>query len=268
MAVKVSNRGVTITPTAWKWYIGAVVSFFMVPVFGPLVALVLALIGSGKVQNLHLSPTGISSRSWWSTNVYHWDEIDDFQLYKIRSGFFKVATMVSFTPVSKEGSRWAKTAKLLSGGTHSVPALGIPAKTLMTLMYAYKEGLIISDEIIAKVLGEVKHMRVPSSAGSPADLQPAAAHSSGGWGNKASAYKPAATRAANANTERQGTAYKRPLDKVSTRPANAPRQHAPSRSIFGRTGAKPKVKDTTFGNGKGGGPLVQDSASRRRKIGR
>jgi len=145
MSVSTVNGVTTLKPTAWKWFTGAAAVFFLVPGFGWIVAGIFALMGAGVLQNLVLSPKGIKVRNWWSTKEYAWSEIDDFRIYKVRSGLANAASMVSFTRVGKEDSLMGKASKLLVGGTDTVPAVGMPAKKLVQVMEAYKRGFVPKD---------------------------------------------------------------------------------------------------------------------------
>lgn len=145
MAVKTENGVTTLTPTGWKWFLGGVAIIYMVPGFGLIVGGIFFLVGAGVLQRLELSKDGIKIRNWWSANTYRWEEITDFRVYKVRSGLITAANMVSFTHVNKEGSMMGKAAKLLAGGTHSIPAVGMKAPKLVQLMQAYKLGYVPED---------------------------------------------------------------------------------------------------------------------------
>lgn len=149
MAVSTQNGVTTLTPTAWKWFLGAAVIFFLIPPFSALVSLVFILMGAGVLQRLTLTPGGLTVRNWFSTKTYAWSEVEDFRIYKVKSGLFTAASMVSFSHVDKRDTVMGKAAKLLVGGTHSIPAVGMKAKTLIHLMQAYKMGHVPSDTAIA-----------------------------------------------------------------------------------------------------------------------
>lgn len=140
MAVSTENGVTTLTPTAWKWFLGAAVLLFLIPPFGVIIAVVFGLMGAGVLQRVTLSPEGLTVRNWFSTKAYTWSEIDDFRIYKVKSGLFTAASMVSFSHVDKQETLMGKTAKFLVGGTHSIPAVGMKAKSLIHLMQAYKLG--------------------------------------------------------------------------------------------------------------------------------
>lgn len=147
MAVKIENGVTTLTPTAWKWFAGAAALFFLVPGFGFILAVFFALTGAGVLQRLALTHEGITVRNWWSEKSYRWDDIGDFRTRKIKSGVITAANMVSFTHANKEGTAMGKAAKFLSGGTHSIPAVGMPAQRLALLMQAYKAGHVPADTV-------------------------------------------------------------------------------------------------------------------------
>lgn len=147
MAVKTENGVTTLTPTAWKWFAGAGASFLFVPGFGVLLALFFALMGAGVLQRLTLGHDGVTIRNGFSTKSYRWDDIGDFRTRKIKSGVITAANMVSFTHAKKEGTALGKAAKFLAGGTHSVPAVGMPAKRLALLMQAYKAGHVPANTV-------------------------------------------------------------------------------------------------------------------------
>ncbi|MEL6724215.1 MAG: PH domain-containing protein [Pseudomonadota bacterium] len=140
MAVQSEGGITTLTPTAWKWFVGAAVIFFLIPPFSVLISLVFVLTGAGVLQRLTLSPDGLKVRNWWSTKTYAWREIDDFRIHKVKSGLFTAANMVSFSHIDKQDTMMGKAAKLLVGGTHSVPAVGMKPQKLIRLMQAYKLG--------------------------------------------------------------------------------------------------------------------------------
>ncbi len=144
MAVTTENGVTTIRPTAWKWYLGAAAMVWLFPI-GTIVAAFFALTATGLFQNLRLTPEGLELRNYMSRKVYRWNEIGDFRTYKIRSGFITAANMVSFTHVNQEGTLLGKAAKMLAGGTHSIPALGLPPKDLASLMMRYQQGAIPAD---------------------------------------------------------------------------------------------------------------------------
>ena len=145
MAVTTENGVTTLTPTAWKWFVGAALIFFLIPPFGLLISIVFILMGAGVLQRLTLTKEELIVRNWFSTKSYAWSEIDDFRVYKVRSGLITAANMVSFSHANKQGTMMGKAAKLLVGGTHSVPAVGMKAKSLIHLMQAYKLGYVPQD---------------------------------------------------------------------------------------------------------------------------
>jgi len=151
MAVKTKDGVTTLTPTAWKWFAGAAAAFLLVPGFGFILAVFFVLTGAGVLQRVELSPDGLKLRNWWSEKSYRWDDIGDFRTRKIKSGLITAANMVSFTHVNKEGTAMGKAAKFLAGGTHSIPAVGMPAKRLALLMQAYKAGHVPADTPVGAV---------------------------------------------------------------------------------------------------------------------
>ncbi|MEM7330407.1 MAG: hypothetical protein AAF437_16820 [Pseudomonadota bacterium] len=145
MSVTTKDGVTTLKPTAWKWFGAALAVFFLIPGFGWILAGVLALMGAGVLQSLILSPHGIKVRNYGSTKDYAWSDISDFRIYKVRSGLITAANMVSFTHAHKDGSMMGNAAKLLVGGTDTIPAVGMPAKKLVQVMEAYKRGFIPAD---------------------------------------------------------------------------------------------------------------------------
>ena len=145
MAIKTENGVTTLTPTAWKWVLGGIAIIFMLPGLGLIVGGIFFLVAGGVLQRLELSKEGIKIRNWFSTKSYRWEEITDFRVYKVKSGLITAANMVSFTHVNKEGTMMGKAAKLLAGGTHSIPAVGMKAQKLVQLMQAYKLGYVPED---------------------------------------------------------------------------------------------------------------------------
>ena len=151
MSVSTKDGGTTLKPTAWKWFAGALAVCFFVPGFGWMVAGVFVLMALGNLQNLKLSPQGLRVRNWWSVKEYAWTDIGDFRIYKVRSGLVTAANMVSFTQAQKEGSVMGSAAKMLVGGTDTVPAVGMKADKLVQLMEAYKRGFVPSDTVEEEV---------------------------------------------------------------------------------------------------------------------
>lgn len=160
MSVTTKDGVTTLKPTAWKWFAGATAVFFFIPGFGWMLSLAFVLMGTGHLQNLVLSPTGVKVRNWWSTKAYAWEDIDDFRIHHVSSGIGKAANMVAFTHAEKDGTLMGNAAKFLVGGTHTIPAVGMPAKKLVQVMEAYKRGFIPSDSA------------VPAATINPAPLPP------------------------------------------------------------------------------------------------
>lgn len=165
MAIKTENGVTTLTPTAWKWFLGGTAIIFMVPGFGVIVGGIFFLVAAGVLQRLELSKDGIKIRNWFSAKAYRWDEITDFRVYKVRSGLITAANMLSFTHVNKEGTMMGKAAKLLAGGTHSIPAVGMKAQKLIQLMQAYKLGYVPEDSPASEA---TPPLLTPQPQGSPA----------------------------------------------------------------------------------------------------
>ncbi|MEL6858841.1 MAG: PH domain-containing protein [Pseudomonadota bacterium] len=149
MAMKTQGGVTVLTPTGWKWFAAAAFTFFLFPPFSLLVAIFFVLTGLGVTQRLTLSPDGIKIRNLFSDKVYRWDEIDDFRIYKVKSGLITAANMVSFTHVNQQGTMVGKATKFLVGGTHSIPAVGIKAQKLVLLMQAYKLGHVAPETELA-----------------------------------------------------------------------------------------------------------------------
>ncbi|MEL6862474.1 MAG: PH domain-containing protein [Pseudomonadota bacterium] len=145
MAISTQNGVTVLTPTNWKWFVGAAGIFFFIPPFGMLIALVFVLTGAGVLQRLTLTKDGITIRNWFSEKTYAWSDIDDFRIQKVKSGVVTAANMVAFTHVDKQGTMMGKAAKLLAGGTHSIPAVGMKPQKLIQIMHAYKTGHVPQD---------------------------------------------------------------------------------------------------------------------------
>ena len=145
MAVSTQSGVTVLTPTSWKWFVGAAGVFFVIPPFGMLIALVFVLTGAGVLQRLTLTKDEITIRNWFSEKTYEWREIEDFRIQRVKSGVITAANMVSFTHVDKQGTMIGKAAKLLAGGTHSIPAVGMKPQKLIQIMMAYKTGHVPQD---------------------------------------------------------------------------------------------------------------------------
>ncbi len=175
MAVKTENGVTTLTPTAWKWFLGGVATIFMLPGFGLLVGGTFFLVAAGVLQRLELSKEGIKSRNWLSNKVYRWEDITDFRVHRVKSGLITAANMVSFTHVNKEGTMMGKAAKLLVGGTHSIPAVGMKATKLIQLMQAYKLGYVPEDSRASEMAPPLLTPQPQGAlSGRPKPQQPAA----------------------------------------------------------------------------------------------
>ncbi len=266
MAIEVSNGVTRIAPTAWKWYVGAGVLALIalvLPDYGwawGLGAIFLAVFGSGKLSYIQLDRQMLTIKYISGAKRYAWNEITDFRLMKIKSGLITAATMVSFTRVAQEGSLYAKAAKFLSGGTQSAPTYGIKPKTLLILMSAYQQNLIISDEIIAKILGKAKFTKAGAAAAqtqtffekpSQSVLHSARPKTSADSAGDMSAADLTMRRAV---AERRANGNKGGLAKTVPKAGFAKaKPAAPSRPSFGKASARSS--------------LVQDSHSRRRRTG-
>ena len=164
MAVSTSNKTTTITPTAWKWVLGAFLLFPIQPV-SLLVSPVFFLTATGRFQRIELAPSGITSRNWWSVKKYHWEDIADFRVNEIKYSFFKAASMVKFTHNTKKDTLMGKASMALTGSTDSIPALGIKPKELVNLMTGYQRGEYPRDTVSR---ARAKPMEdAPALAGSP-----------------------------------------------------------------------------------------------------
>lgn len=162
MAVATENGVTTLTPTGWKWFVGAAFMFILIPPFGLLISIIFVLMGSGVLQRLTLTKDGLTVRNWFSTKTYAWSEIDDFRVYKVRSGLITAANMVSFSHVNKQGTMMGKAAKLLVVGTHSIPAVGMKAQSLILLMQAYKLGYV--PETSSAPVAQARPVEAPAPA--------------------------------------------------------------------------------------------------------
>ncbi|MEL7481139.1 MAG: hypothetical protein AAGJ29_06235 [Pseudomonadota bacterium] len=156
MAIKTEAGVTTLSPTSWKWYTGAalilLVAFYaggepMFVLMALFAAGVFLLTGAGLMQEIRLAPDGLHTKSWANRKHYRWDEIGEIRTTKIKSGFMTAANMVSFTHANQEGTMLGKAAKVLAGGTHSIPTVGTSAKQLAALMMAYKMGEIPEDTV-------------------------------------------------------------------------------------------------------------------------
>lgn len=149
MAIQTQDGVTTITPTAWRWQVGAVLLLFVIPPFGILLAGLFFVISTGALNRIILRRDGFDIRQWGRTRAYAWSEVGDFRVQKVRSGIVNAASMVSFTPKEAEGRLLTKAAKLVSGGTQTISAIGISADKLAALMRAYQTGTIPADTALA-----------------------------------------------------------------------------------------------------------------------
>ncbi|MEL7285236.1 MAG: hypothetical protein AAGJ68_12010, partial [Pseudomonadota bacterium] len=141
----------TLSPSPIRWLLSGL-CFFLIPGFGPfaIIALIYLLLNSGFFQQLKLTPHGLIHSRWTSKKHYAWTDISDFRVQKIRTGIISSSSMVTFTHKMSDESLLGKTAKFLSGGTHSVPSFGMKPAQLILLMQAYQLGHVPSDTVTKK----------------------------------------------------------------------------------------------------------------------
>lgn len=175
MAVTTQAGVTTLTPTAWKWYVGAgLMGSLWLPIssmpgaelnayLALIVAVFLALHGRGTFSYLKLTPDGFEYRTFLTHKHYRWSEVTDFKLRTVRTSLFTSIKLIAFSRVDKAGSMYGKFSKLVAGGTESMPVIGMPGKKLGTLMMAYQNGFV-PDDTAATVPGAT----APASTGSPA----------------------------------------------------------------------------------------------------
>lgn len=151
MSVVTRSGITTVTPTAWKWFAGAAAlvgialatRMFNLPVF--LAALLLAGIGAGAVFTITLDRDGLAYRNFWKFSRFGWADISGFKVNTMRYGLFPVLKQIAFTEARSAGSIHGKLAKLVAGGTHTVPVYGIDADRLIRLMLDYQQGRVPAD---------------------------------------------------------------------------------------------------------------------------
>lgn len=144
MAV-VSESGATIiTPTASKWYIGAAILAALGLATGAYVALVVAaavaLFGSGRFNRIVLRADGFEYRNFTTHKRFAWHEVSDFGLREYRTNLFFSTKLITFTEHARRDSLYGKFSRAMTGGTHSVPALGMEGQHLLSLFRAYAGG--------------------------------------------------------------------------------------------------------------------------------
>ncbi|MEO1323694.1 MAG: hypothetical protein AAFV59_11870 [Pseudomonadota bacterium] len=151
MAIKSENGVTTLSPGSMRWFLSGL-CIFLIPGFGPfaIIALIYLLVTSGFFQRLKLTPQGLVHSKWSSTHQYAWSDISDFRVQKIRTGIFSSSSMVTFTHQGADENLLGKTAKFLSGGTHSVPSFGMKPAQLILLMQAYQLGHVPSNTVTKK----------------------------------------------------------------------------------------------------------------------
>lgn len=145
MAVVTDQGTVKITPTAWRWYLGAAVVLWLASVTSDmrplllLIAVSLAAFGTGRLSHVILDAEGFEYRNIISTKRVSWDHAGEFSLTTYRSGFIPVAQMLMYTDPRKSGTAYAKFSKFVAGGTRAVPFAGIKPKEMLALFTAYKQ---------------------------------------------------------------------------------------------------------------------------------
>lgn len=176
MAVKSENGVTTLSPGSTRWWLGAL-CIFLIPGFGifAIIGLIYLVINAGFFQRLRLTPNGLIHSNWSSTKHYAWADISDFRVQKIRTGILSSSSMVTFTHNMSDNSFVGKTARFLSGGTHSVPTFGMKPAQLVLLMQAYKSGHVPSDTVTQKTNAISAALPVAASLLAPAETKPVAA---------------------------------------------------------------------------------------------
>lgn len=225
MAVKSKNGVTTLSPGSARWLLG-LLCVFLIPGFGifAIIGLIYVVINAGFFQRLKLTPNGLIHSNWSSTKHYPWADISDFRVQKIRTGILSSSSMVTFTHNMSDNSFIGKTAKFLSGGTHSVPTFGMKPAQLVLLMQAYKSGHVPTDTVTQKTNAISAALPVAASLLAPEEKKPAAA----------------------ASPMRERQAERKPTPRrVEHRPTKSPKPVMATR-------AKPQAKS------KPATPLVQD----------
>lgn len=151
MAVKSENGVTTLSPSPIRWLLSGL-CLYLIPGFGPfaIIALIYLVLNSGFFQQLKLTPHGLIHSRWNSKKHYAWSDMSDFRVQKIRTGIISSSSMVTFTHKLSDDSLLGKTAKYLSGGTHSVPTFGMKPAQLVLLMQAYQMGHVPSNTVTKK----------------------------------------------------------------------------------------------------------------------
>lgn len=147
MAFKIKQGVITLTPTAWKWYLGAALLSFYMPGMGWLIAIFLVLNGAGKLQRITLRPQGLELRGWWSARRYGWNEVGDFREHETRRGRFSTLRRVHFTYVRQQEGISEPKARHDAKGTSCMPVFGVSATRLVGLLNAYKQGYVPEEDV-------------------------------------------------------------------------------------------------------------------------
>lgn len=151
MAVVTRNRVTTITPTAWRWYAGAVVLLLLsawadaLSILQVGVAAGVAGMGTGMIFRIVLDPEGFSYTFGTVKKRFAWAKVADFKVNTMRYGIFAVLQQVAFTELDKAGSITGKLAKFVSGGTATMPVYGMDVSKLIHLMNDYQVGRFPAD---------------------------------------------------------------------------------------------------------------------------
>lgn len=166
MAVSTKDGVTVLTPTAWKWFVGALAVFFIVPGLGWIIAGIFALMGAGVLQRLTLNPEGIQVRNWLSTKAYAWSDISDFRVYKVRSGLMTAANMVSFHPRRQRWQPDGQCREILGrwdryhpGGWYAGEKVSASAGSLQTWVYSERQRTT-GDSIDAEFAGIRERARI------------------------------------------------------------------------------------------------------------
>ena len=170
MAVQTMNGVTVLTPTPWKWWTLAAAGLFVMPL-GFALMIFGGLMATGKLQRVIMTRDLLRVESMWSKREYRWNEVDDFRVKKMKSGFITAATLVAFTEQAKVGTRIGKAAKFLSGSTDSVPALGVTAQEMLALINVYKAGHVPANTQFAMPAAPRPIIQEPIIAQQPAHEQ-------------------------------------------------------------------------------------------------
>ncbi len=141
MSINRQSETITLTPSRWKWVIGAIFVFAL-PGLGFLLSGLFLAIAFGSMHRLTLRPYGFELRRWGKTTEYRWSEVGSFEVHTFRYMFIPLLRRVTFTPVAKEGKLLTRASKIISGGTERIPAIGMGAKEQAILMNEYRDAYI------------------------------------------------------------------------------------------------------------------------------